>query len=711
MNNDLKNLLNKFYEVCDSAYTSCDLSELSLREIFNLDILKYVLYLGAADDNINQEKVDFISMYLDWNMSISQWCEFINQENIHMDSFLNEIPLSFEIFVEDDNHRYSCDNSAVNGSEAYIWIFEKIGELFIETGNNVDRKEQIALEKYKNMLSKYYQENTIRIDMVNGYNFVEENEYIHVKVANRTIIIPKALPETIKRMQELLPLRNELIQAGGRVRDTYDPEDIFASPMKFFETYDQILEKYNDKYKELMTKQYGESFFMSYSKYKADYAKICSSAETRIGLIYKQQNERFKMGMSIAEIEAEEEMKGMSFGIITNSLTSALLYTGMSAVTYASQAIKAQQTYDRILHKYSSDGAKLQEVKIINKEIVPLICPVAEKTTAIFLHDVLEEIDLNINIDYDNMDDKHKTEVLADEKDYIYGNTQALKNALKKLSCIKGEKGDFNKIIDIIEECPYCPEAYLKLIQMNIFDIDVFKVAKIVGIEGVIIPKLLDVLSNDASDGVVSMLEIIAMYKSQSLKQVIEQYYKNNIEKIKNKYKEAFLACSDIKMMAEWVNRNVETSLNTISEFSVEKIEKCIKEWVNNNLPKNNTIQKLCEMEFVSYEDMVFEGIYNCELDKINNKYKQNMIKTLSRYVKEVKEKKKAYEDAYAIFNEGEKERKALISVKKEKLKKQGFFAFSKKKKIKSEIDGLEKEYEEYCKTEPVDIKNAYFNM
>ena len=55
---------------------------------------------------------------------------------------------------------------------------------------------------------------------------------------------------------------------------------------------------------------------------------------------------------------------------------------------------------------------------------------------------------------------------------------------------------------------------------------------------------------------------------------------------MKNKYKEAFLACSDIKMMAEWVNRNVETSLNTISEFSVEKIEKCIKEWVNNNLPK-----------------------------------------------------------------------------------------------------------------------------
>ena len=52
-----------------------------------------------------------------------------------------------------------------------------------------------------------------------------------------------------------------------------------------------------------------------------------------------------------------------------------------------------------------------------------------------------------------------------------------------------------------------------------------------------------------------------------------------------------------------------------------------------------------------------------------------------------------------------------MISNKIKELKQQGIFALSKKKEIKIEIDRLEKEYEEYRNTEPVDVKNAYFNM
>ena len=711
MNKEFKRVLDAFYEVCNTTYTSYDLGELSLKEVFNIDILKYILYLGAADEKITQEEATFIAEYLDWNMTISQWCEFINKQNIHMNSFLDETPLSFKIFVEDDNNRYSCDNSAVNGCEKYIWLFETIGGLFIETDNNIDKREQVALGKYKAMLLKYYQENTIRNNDVSSCSFAEEDENIHIKVANRTITIPKALPETIKRMQEILALRNELVQAGGKVRDTYDPDDIYASPMKFVEAYDQILDKYINKYTELLTKQYGNSNFYSYPKYMADYSKICSSAESRVGLIYKQQNERFEIGMSIAEREAEKEIKGMSFGVITNSFTSALLYTGMSALTYASQEKKAQQTYDRILKKYSSDGAKLQEVKIINEEIVPLICPVAEKTTAIFLRDVLDEIDTNMNIEYDNMDAKHKTETLVDEQNYVYGNTQALQDALKKLSGIKDKKEDVDKVIDIIAECPYCPEAYSKLIQMNYFDVDVFKIAKIVGIEKVIIPELVDVLNSDASNSIIAVLEILAVYKSQSLKQAAEKYYKKNIEEIKNKYKVINVSCNNIKKMAVWVKSNIESSLNTISGYSVEQIESSIKEWVNNNLPKSDTIQKLYEIGLISYEDIEFEGHSTDKLDDINNKYQLNLISEFSKYVQEVKDKKKAYEDAYAVFNIGENERKEMISNKRKELKQQGIFALSKKKEIKIEIDRLEKEYEEYRNTEPVDVKNAYFNM
>ena len=38
-------------------------------------------------------------------------------------------------------------------------------------------------------------------------------------------------------------------------------------------------------------------------------------------------------------------------------------------------------------------------------------------------------------------------------------------------------------------------------------------------------------------------------------------------------------------------------------------------------------------------------------------------------------------------------------------------FAFSKKKEIKAEIEQLQNELENFRKTEPVDLKNAYFGM
>ena len=50
MNKEFKHVLDAFYEVCNTTYTSYDLGELSLKEVFNIDVLKYILYLGAADE-------------------------------------------------------------------------------------------------------------------------------------------------------------------------------------------------------------------------------------------------------------------------------------------------------------------------------------------------------------------------------------------------------------------------------------------------------------------------------------------------------------------------------------------------------------------------------------------------------------------------------------------------------------------------------------
>ena len=87
------------------------------------------------------------------------------------------------------------------------------------------------------------------------------------------------------------------------------------------------------------------------------------------------------------------------------------------------------------------------------------------------------------------------------------------------------------------------------------------------------------------------------------------------------------------------------------------------------------------------------------------------MIVLILDYIKELGEKKAAYEEAYDKYDVGLKKLIDAIYAKNDELKRQGLFAFSKKRELKAELDRLNNEYEEYRKTEPVDLKDAYFNM
>ena len=80
-------------------------------------------------------------------------------------------------------------------------------------------------------------------------------------------------------------------------------------------------------------------------------------------------------------------------------------------------------------------------------------------------------------------------------------------------------------------------------------------------------------------------------------------------------------------------------------------------------------------------------------------------------YIKEAGKRKIIYEEAYDKFNAEIKKHNDTINNKMAELKQQGMFAFSKKKEIKTEIERLKYELEEFRKGQPVDLKNAYYKM
>lgn len=711
VNTDVKNAINTMYMVCDVMNESYNLGTASIRDIMRMDFLKFILYLGASDNEISPKEVEFIETYLDWDLSISQWNEFIDDQNLRSDSILNDIPLTFKFFVDADNKAYARDNSIMNAAEKYISIFAMLGDLFVESDNKVDKREQIALVRYVSMLQTYYEKNSNRIIVSKK---IKEDNSLCIELDERIIKISKALPETIRQMQELVVLRNEIVKQLEKIRDNYDPDDSMASPDNFAEKLYEILvfdydEKYNDKFNE----KYGYSFHFSPNwEYLNKFRNVCRLATDKITEAYKYQTSMREFGHSIAESEAYKEIKGMPFGIITNRLSSALLYSGMSAMTYASQVKKAEQTYDRIMSKYNDSGAAQKEMQILITSIFPLIHPVAEKCTAYFFDDVMKTVDECEKIGYANLEDKHKTCKLVSDDQYAYGDTIALREALNNLEKVSNDDENYNKILTILESCPYCPEVYLKLIKIGKFDERVFGIAKTMHIDKMILPELqkeVDKRKTNVND-VKPILKIIALYKSKSYEQILKNTYQSTINRIQEEYHQLFLLCEDNKKIDRWIFENIDSDMDKVVVTTEECLKDKIDLWICENI-NDSEFADLANMNLISIGDVRMKDSSAEKLEDVKKEYIAKMLSHVVEYIEEAKKRKVAYQDAYDKFNAELLKRNTFLGEAKLELKQQGLLAFSKKKEIKAKIERLQSELKEFEMTEPVKLKEAYYNM
>lgn len=708
-NANIKNTINIIYMVCDTLNSSYDLGNASVREIMRMDFLKFILYLGASDNEISQEEVAFIAEYLDWDLSISQWNEFIDDQDLRSNSILSDIPLTLRIFVDADNKAYARDNSIMNVCEKYISIFEMLGKVFIGSDNRIDGREQIALEKYVSMIQKYYEENTKRKNE-------PDDENISIELEEGTIVISAALPETIKRMQELLPIKDEIIKKIERECNKYDPNDTFASPSSFYGKVYEIIQNCLDRYEEKLCNEFGKKFVLIMPQdYVSKYRTVCGMANKKLSNRWESYTEMTDLGRRVAEEQAAKEIKGMGFGVITNSMSSALLYTGMSAITYASQAKKAQDVYDKnidIYRRSAGGDPRNYEMQMMREEVFPLVYPVVEKTVALYLNEVLDEISSIKSLYYEKLSDTHKTHNLASKDGYIYGDTVALRKALKDLKGISNSLDNYDKILKILQECPYCPEVYFKLIKIGKYDKKVFGIAQTMHLAKIILPKLEKEVEKRKKNitEVKPILEIIAIYKSQSYEQILKRTYQGTISNIKNDYHELLVLYADSKRLDNWISENIDSDMDKVVTVSEDVVSNKVSTYIQRNV-HDSEFTELLSMNLMSIEDIRMKDSAMTTLEDVKLEYETKIVYQIMEYIKEANKRKIVYEEAYDKFNAELKNKNTLLDAKIAELKQQGVFAFSKKKEIKAEIEMLQKDVEEFRRTEPVQLRENYYGM
>jgi hypothetical protein len=199
MNQDLRAYIDSLLHLCDTiekAGFGVDKyhANMTTRECMRIDLLTFLCYLSASDKHITGEEQQFISDYLDYNLSNEFIVKFINDNHIYSENFERTIPTILKFFIAADKLNDS------NLSKVLCNTYEYLGKEFIAT-DEVDQREVNDLTIYISMLHKFVKDNlTINNGILNDQ--VEKSPSQDIVSSNSR----KSLEELMNELNALIGL-------------------------------------------------------------------------------------------------------------------------------------------------------------------------------------------------------------------------------------------------------------------------------------------------------------------------------------------------------------------------------------------------------------------------------------------------------------------------------------------------------------------------
>lgn len=394
---------------------------------------------------------------------------------------------------------------------------------------------------------------------------------------------------------------------------------------------------------------------------------------------------------------AASNITGSGVTIFTNNLASLMVHSAIENSVLKSQVKKADQEYEQALRKISASAVDRFErihTDVLFNQFLPKLPDIFTKFHDELLSNYLLELSTHNQFNPDAL------EKYSENK-----SSTMLEN-------IKHAEDKQNLLQQAFAECPFNLDIYEKLLQLGYFDFDTFIDAKKIFKKSEMDNLLEEKIKSNLNDmeNVKKYVKVLASYKNKDESSVLSMFYQDTISKIKNDYHEIFLVCVDSRRLSTWIKDHINKDRDKIASTSEESIRDKISTWIKNTVD-DKQYENLSAMGLISIDDIKYKDSTKNTLAEVQTEYVDKMIALILDYIKELGKKKIAYEEAYDKYNAGLKKHTDAIAAKNDELKQQGLFAFSKKKELKAELDRLNNEYEEYRRTEPVNLKNAYFNM
>lgn len=393
----------------------------------------------------------------------------------------------------------------------------------------------------------------------------------------------------------------------------------------------------------------------------------------------------YQRGQNAAFSKAATNIKGMGFGIMTNSKLDLLAYNAISNATLRSQARKADKQYEndlKSLHKSTFGPYKNQLLSLMFEQYIPA----ARNCIAMWANEVTEKL-IAYEVKYNN------NAVFSEISKF---NTEQSQKIVDKVNI--GDPEDFirKELLKAFQKCPYNESIYLKAAQAGVLDRETFEYgAGNYGYEKDIVKSTKKFCCNNLDDIELVKKQISFMIYVKTEEELLKEIYHPFVSDVIRKY----------NMVKEWVDAsnmrlfiNEELEIYDISKFidmedvSIQILLKTyfssiISKKMWNMLIDNNLIEwrKISQNNTYEYEEMNSYYI-NTLFDKIVE-YQNIMSGVNLRYVESLDEYQNKCNDMEILINKIEKDIEQI-----------GIFGFKKKKLLREELSRKKAELYEFSR-------------
>lgn len=403
----------------------------------------------------------------------------------------------------------------------------------------------------------------------------------------------------------------------------------------------------------------------------------------------------YQVGSKLAFDKATSQIKGMRYGIITNSVIDLLAYEAVANLSIKSQANKANQQYEKELKQLAksvSDIYKQNLLSLMYEQYVP--------ATKQIIKDWADEV-LRRRIGYEI---KYGNKIYGEIGNYDVEKSQKICDEIR--SSDKSNVKE-SKLKDAFMTCPFNESVYLKIAQFGLMSKNIYAYARILGgkqLSDKIKKATFDINENELSN-ITEIKKRIAFMADEfdSEDNILTEVYRPYIQKIQNKL--SYLnnvADGNIAIKNYVINdldiKDIEKFVSMTEEDIKEKVSKSIEDNITRKMWDTVVYNKLLPANDV-FKDYMGDYAFLCE------SYIQRLFEVVDCYWHRIKDTKQKIQKKKMEYSEKVNQLSIEIEKKNLELSSLGIFKFKEKKEIKVQIEKVHIEIENLNS----EIKNLCF--